>query len=68
MPTVIGKGCSIGVNANIVCGTSARRDAIIDAGSLVADDLQEFSLICGDSARIRGRVHEKGDIVYRAND
>ena len=65
MPTVIGKGATIGANATIVCGISVGRYAMIGAGSVVTGDVAEFSLVYGNPARIRGRVNEKGDIVER---
>ncbi|MDP6475617.1 MAG: acyltransferase [Alphaproteobacteria bacterium] len=63
--TLIGEGATIGANATIVCGISVGRYAMIGAGSVVTDDVPEFSLIYGNPARVKGRVNEEGEIIDR---
>ncbi len=64
-PTLVQKGATIGANATIVCGNKIGRYAMIGAGSVVTDDVPEFSLIYGNPARVKGRVNEQGEIVDR---
>ncbi len=60
MPTVIGKGASIGANATIVCGITVGPYAMIAAGSVVTKDVAPHSLVMGNPARHVCYVDESG--------
>jgi UDP-2-acetamido-3-amino-2,3-dideoxy-glucuronate N-acetyltransferase len=49
--TVLKRGCSIGANATIVCGTTVGRYAFIGAGAVVNKDVPDYSMMVGNPAR-----------------
>ena len=49
--TVFKRGCTIGANATIVCGTTIGRYALVAAGSVVAKDVPDYALVMGNPAR-----------------
>jgi UDP-2-acetamido-3-amino-2,3-dideoxy-glucuronate N-acetyltransferase len=49
--TVLKRGCSIGANATIVCGTTVGRYAFIGAGTVVNKDVPDYSMMVGNPAR-----------------
>jgi UDP-2-acetamido-3-amino-2,3-dideoxy-glucuronate N-acetyltransferase len=49
--TVFKRGCTIGANATIVCGTTIGRYALVAAGSVVAEDVPDYALVMGNPAR-----------------
>ena len=49
--TLFKKGCSIGANSTVLCGTTLGRDCLVGAGSLVASDVMDDSLVKGNPAR-----------------
>ena len=58
--TQVEKGASIGANATIVCGIKIGRYAMIGAGSVVIEDVPDYTLVVGNPARIIGKVCECG--------
>ena len=52
--TLIKKGASIGANSTIVCGNILKEKCIVGAGSVVINDVDEKSMVCGNPA-----VHKK---------
>ncbi|MGE4218177.1 MAG: acyltransferase [Alphaproteobacteria bacterium] len=61
LPTLVGKGATIGANATIVCGTTIGRFAMIGAGSVVTKDVPDFALVVGNAARRIGWVSRIGE-------
>lgn len=61
LPTVVGRGASIGANATIVCGTTIGEGAFVGAGSVVVDDVPPFALVVGNPARPIGWVCACGE-------
>ena len=58
--TLMKKGCSVGANATIVCGTTIGKYSLIGAGSVVSKDVPDFALVYGVPAKIRGWVSKNG--------
>lgn len=52
IPTLIGKGASIGSNATILCGVTVGERAIVGAGSVVTHDVPSGAVVAGNPARI----------------
>jgi UDP-2-acetamido-3-amino-2,3-dideoxy-glucuronate N-acetyltransferase len=49
--TVFKRGCTIGANATIVCGTTIGRYAFIAAGAVVTKDVPDYAMMMGNPAR-----------------
>jgi len=50
--TILKKGCAIGANATIICGTIIHSDSIVGAGAVVTKDVLEGTQVVGNPARI----------------
>lgn len=51
-PVVIGSGCWLGENAVILPGVSVGENAIIGAGSIVTKDVDSYSVVGGNPAKV----------------
>jgi UDP-2-acetamido-3-amino-2,3-dideoxy-glucuronate N-acetyltransferase len=60
-PTLVSSGASIGANATIVCGIAIGEYAMIGAGAVVTRDVEPYSLVLGNPARVVGRVDKMGN-------
>jgi len=67
--TVVRKGATIGANATIVCGNNIGMYAFVGAGAVVAKNVPDYALVCGNPASIRGwmcecanRIEVRGDV------
>jgi acetyltransferase-like isoleucine patch superfamily enzyme len=60
LKTIVKKGASIGANATILAGVTIGEYAMIGAGSVVTKDVEPYSLVYGNPAKIAGEVDEKG--------
>jgi len=58
--TLLRRGCSIGANATIVCGTTIGRYAFVGAGAVVAADVPDYALMLGVPARRKGWMSRHG--------
>jgi len=58
--TVLRKGCSVGANATIVCGTTIGRYAFIGAGAVVVKDVPDYALMLGVPAKQVGWISRHG--------
>jgi UDP-2-acetamido-3-amino-2,3-dideoxy-glucuronate N-acetyltransferase len=58
--TLLRRGCSVGANATIVCGTKIGRYAFIGAGAVVASDVPDYALMLGVPARQMGWMSRHG--------
>lgn len=56
VPTFLKKGCSVGSNATIVCGTTLGEYCMVGAGAVVIDDILPHTLVVGNPARAKGFV------------
>jgi UDP-2-acetamido-3-amino-2,3-dideoxy-glucuronate N-acetyltransferase len=61
VPTIVGKGATIGANATIICGSRIGRYALIGAGSVVTKDIPDYALAYGNPARIQGWACQCGE-------
>jgi UDP-2-acetamido-3-amino-2,3-dideoxy-glucuronate N-acetyltransferase len=52
VPTVVGRGASIGANATIICGVTVGEGALVGAGSVVTRDVPPHSVVAGNPARV----------------
>jgi UDP-2-acetamido-3-amino-2,3-dideoxy-glucuronate N-acetyltransferase len=58
--TVLKKGCTIGANATVVCGTVIGRYAFIAAGAVVTRDVPDYALIMGVPGVRKGWISRHG--------
>ncbi len=58
--TRLKRGCTIGANATIVCGTTIGRYAFVGAGSVVTKNIPGFALVVGNPARQAGWMSRHG--------
>ncbi len=58
--TLFKRGCSIGANSTIVCGTTIGRYAFVAAGSVVTKDVPDYALVMGNPARQKGWMSRHG--------
>lgn len=59
-PTLVKRGASICANATIVCGNTIGEYAMVAAGSVVTHNVEPFSLVAGNPARVIGQVCKCG--------
>ncbi len=59
-PTIIKKGASIGANATIVCGYTIGKYALIGAGCVVRQTVEDYACMSGNPAQKIGYVGEYG--------
>jgi len=58
--TILKRGCTVGANATVVCGTTIGRYAFVGAGSVVTKDVPDFALVVGNPARQIGWMSRHG--------
>jgi UDP-2-acetamido-3-amino-2,3-dideoxy-glucuronate N-acetyltransferase len=58
--TVLRRGCTIGANSTIVCGTTIGRYAFVAAGAVVTKDVPDYALVMGNPARHAGWMSRHG--------
>lgn len=68
VPTHLGRGCSIGANATIICGVAIGRYALVGAGAVVSRDVPDFALVVGNPARVVGYVDMAGEKLEFGTD
>jgi UDP-2-acetamido-3-amino-2,3-dideoxy-glucuronate N-acetyltransferase len=61
--TLLKKGCSIGANATIICGTTIGEYALIGSGAVVNKDVKPYALMVGVPARQIGWVGISGNTL-----
>jgi len=66
--TLVKKGCSIGANATIVCGTTLGQYSFIGAGSVVTKDVPNFSMVAGVPAKHIGWMSKHGEKLKFNNE
>ncbi|MBF0369898.1 MAG: N-acetyltransferase [Magnetococcales bacterium] len=62
-PTHVGRGCTIGANATILCGVRLGRYSFVGAGSVVTRDLPDHALMVGNPGRQAGWVCRCGLVL-----
>ncbi len=66
--TLLRRGCSIGANATIVCGTTIGRYAFIGAGAVITSDVPDYALMVGVLARRVGWMSRHGHPIKPGPD
>jgi len=61
--TLLKKGCSIGANTTIVCGTTIGEYALIGSGAVINKDVPAYALMVGVPARQIGWVGISGNTL-----
>ena len=61
LPTVVGRGATIGANATVVCGHRIGPWAFVAAGAVVTSDVPAHALVAGVPARRIGWVGHAGE-------
>lgn len=59
-PTIVRYGASIGAGAVVRCGVVINKYAMVGAGSVITQDVEEYSLVVGNPARQIGWVCKCG--------
>ena len=64
--TLVKEGATLGANCTIVCGHTVGRFAFVGAGTVVTEDIPDFTMVVGNPAKIKGwmcrcgvRIHFK---------
>lgn len=58
--TIVGKGCTIGANATIICGNNLGDYSLIGAGAVVTKTIPDFALVIGNPSQQIGWVSKAG--------
>jgi len=66
--TLLKKGCSIGANATIVCGTTIGEYALIGSGAVINKDVKPYALMVGVPAKQIGWVGISGNTLEFKNN
>lgn len=66
--TLLKRGCTIGANATVVCGTEVGRYAFVGAGSVVTKNVPDFALVVGNPARQVGWMSRHGQRLTNPDD
>ena len=66
--TLVKKGCSIGANATIVCGTTLGEYSFIGAGTVVTKDVPNFAMVVGVPAKQIGWMSKHGEKLIFNNE
>lgn len=65
--THLKRGCTVGANATIVCGTTIGRYAFVGAGAVVTKNVPDFALVVGNPARQVGWMSRHGHRLEAAD-
>jgi UDP-2-acetamido-3-amino-2,3-dideoxy-glucuronate N-acetyltransferase len=66
--TLLRRGCTIGANATVVCGTTVGRYAFVAAGAVVTKDVPDYALVAGVPATRRGWMSRHGHRLIEGED
>jgi len=61
VPTRLGRGCSVGANATIICGVTIYPGAFVGAGAVVVKDVPAYAMVVGNPARHAGWMCSCGE-------
>lgn len=62
--TVLRRGCTIGANATIVCGTELGRFCFVGAGAVVTKSFPDYALVVGNPGRRIGWMSRHGHRLH----
>lgn len=60
--TIIEDGVTIGANSTIVCGVTLGKYSMIGAGAVVTKDVEPYTLVVGNPARVLKKINREGDL------
>ena len=60
LPTLVGRGASLGAGAIILAGITIGEFSMVAAGAVVTRDVRPYALVIGNPARVRGWVCQCG--------
>jgi acetyltransferase-like isoleucine patch superfamily enzyme len=63
VPTMVGRGASIGSGAVILCGVTIGEHAMVGAGAVVTRDVPSHAIVAGVPARVVGDMRRVGENV-----
>lgn len=66
--TLVRKGCSIGANATIVCGTTLGEFSFIGAGTVITKDVPNYAMMVGVPAKQIGWMSKHGEKLFFNHD
>lgn len=66
--TLLRRGCTIGANATVLCGTTIGRYAFVAAGAVVTRDVADYVLMSGVPARQSGWMSRHGHRLSEPNN
>ncbi len=66
--TRLKRGCTVGANSTIVCGTTIGRYAFIGAGAVVTKDVPDYALVVGNPAKQVGWMSRHGHKLHAGPD
>ena len=66
--TKICKGASLGANATILAGIEIGKYAMVGAGSVVTKNVEPFSVVYGNPAKIMGEIDKNGTVKKTSDD
>ena len=66
--TLLKKGCSVGANVTVVCGTTIGEYSLIGSGAVVNKDVKPYALMVGVPARQIGWVGISGNTLEFLNN
>jgi acetyltransferase-like isoleucine patch superfamily enzyme len=58
VPTLVKQGASIGSSATILCGITIGEGAVVGAGSVVTRDVEPFTVVAGNPAKLLRRINK----------
>jgi UDP-2-acetamido-3-amino-2,3-dideoxy-glucuronate N-acetyltransferase len=61
--TTVRQGASIGSGTAILCGITIGNNAIVGAGSVVTKNVEPYTIVAGNPAKLIRRIGEKGFII-----
>lgn len=66
--TILKQGATIGANATIVCGHTIGKYALVGAGSVITNDVPDYTIVYGVPARIQGYICKCGEkLIFESN-
>jgi UDP-2-acetamido-3-amino-2,3-dideoxy-glucuronate N-acetyltransferase len=60
LPTIVGRGATIGANATIICGSTLGEYCFVGAGAVVRGEIQAYALVVGMPAKRIGWMCQCG--------
>jgi len=64
LKTVLQQGCSVGANSTILPGIVIGEWSLVGAGSVVTKNVKNYSLVCGNPAKLHGFVCRCGEKLH----